>query len=134
MDNEIYRCIETCTFASPQIKFSLIYCPSFIMTTLIFSRLIFSISFLSLMSTLKASAQTTDFVLFFLKISSDKRLWLSVKLTFFEGVFILHNTKDCPFIFGWGRDKFYSIELPLPLREEKHISFPSLSNFITETF
>ena len=73
-------------------------------------------------------------VIFFLKISSDKRLWLSIEPTFFEGVFILHNTKDCPFIFWWGRDNFDSIELPLPLREEKHISFLSLSNFITETF
>lgn len=133
MDNEIYRCMETCTFAFPQIKFSLIYCPSFIMTTLIFSRLIFSISFLSLMSTVKVSAQTTNFFPLFKNQFWQKSVAF-YRADLFWGSVLLHNIKDSPFIFWWRRDNFYSIELPLPLREEKHISFPSHSNFITETF
>lgn len=66
-------------------------CSSFILTIFIFSLLIFLIPFLSLLSTLKISAQTTNFLFHvLLLISSDKRLWISIELAFFEGVFFLH--------------------------------------------
>lgn len=122
MGNQIHRCLEVCTFTFPWIKFPLIFCPSFILTILIFSWLIFLISFVSFTLILKFSAQTTIF--FFFKTSVlTKGCKFPEPAYFWRSIFFFQHTMYSPFVVWLWKDDFPSIELLLPSREEKHSSF-----------